>query len=370
MRLEGIDLLRGLAVLLVVIYHIFTVLDLYHNPIFPYIHSFGLLGVSLFFIISGYLIYRSFEYNISTEKLKFGLYKYISNRLFRILPAYYFNLMVVLLMASFVLEHNYLYTGSFFRQIIAHLSFSSYFIYKDTGFGINGVYWTLSIEMLWYIVAPFFVLYIKKNKYLILLFLLSFSYLLCLDLQYLDTFLNISNNNNLYTILKFYWSFQLPGQLIYFISGIFIYRYIDKIRVISSPKQGILAILILILFIYISRSFEIHKNFFLNNFLLVSTATILFILLYRSKIKYMSILEWFGKISYSLYLWHMPILYIMKHTNIFLHLSFSSALVVFIISLLLLSSFSYYFIEEGGFQLRKKFEEYMQSRKKFKKDIK
>jgi len=64
MRLEGIDLLRGLAVLVVVVYHFFEILKLHNHFLYPYIISIGQIGVPLFFIISGYLIYRSVEYSI------------------------------------------------------------------------------------------------------------------------------------------------------------------------------------------------------------------------------------------------------------------------------------------------------------------
>ena len=102
--------------------------------------------------------------------------------------------------------------------------------------------------------------------------------------------------------------------------------------------------------------YNLHTNFLLNNIFILFTVATLFILLYSEKPKWMSGLEWVGKISYSLYLWHMPILYIMKQTNILTHHSLEVVIVIFIISLLFISSFSYYFIEEGGFNLRKKFE--------------
>jgi len=78
MRLEGIDLLRGIAVIAVILYHFFDILNSANSSMFQYIHSFGLLGVSLFFIISGFLIYLSIDYSISKIGMKAGL----SNKLF------------------------------------------------------------------------------------------------------------------------------------------------------------------------------------------------------------------------------------------------------------------------------------------------
>lgn len=357
MRLEGIDLLRGIAVSFVIIYHFFTVLGLYNNPIFPYIHSFGLFGVSLFFIISGYLIYRSIDHSISRKGTKPGVKHYISHRLFRILPAYYFNLAIVLIMASFVIGNHYFYSEKFLYQVLSHLAFLSHFIYKDTGFGINGVYWTLSIEMLWYILAPILYIYIRKDRYLLILFILSFIYLLGLDFAMYDSLFNLDKHASNYTILQYYWSFQLPGQLIYFIAGVFIYKYIKQPLSISTSFQYILSILIVTLFIYISKRYHLYEHFMINNLFILILVASLFILLYKTKPKWMTSVEWLGEISYSLYLWHVPLLYIMKKTNILTHISLISAIIIFITFLLFISSLSYYFIEKGGFNLRKKFED-------------
>jgi len=356
MRLEGIDLLRGIAVVFVIIYHFFTILGFHDTSFFTYIHSFGLFGVSLFFVISGYLIYRSIDYSISNQGKKIGLKHYTIHRLFRILPAYYFNLAIVLIIATFVISNNYLYSGGFLRQLASHLTFLSFFIYKDTGFGINGAYWSLNIEMLWYIIAPILFITIKKDRYLIALFILSLIYLLGFDLALYDSFLALDKNADNYTILLFYWSFQLPGQLIYFITGIFIYKYINNQITISTTHKYLLSILVIGLFIYVESYYNLHTNFLLNNIFILFTVATLFILLYSEKPKWMSGLEWVGKISYSLYLWHMPILYIMKQTNILTHHSLEVVIVIFILSLLFISSSSYYFIEEGGFNLRRKLE--------------
>ena len=341
----------------VIIYHFFVLLNLYDHALFPYIHSFGIFGVSLFFIISGYLIYRSIDYSITHNGTKRGLKKYALHRLFRILPAYYFNFMIVLIMASFVIGSSYFYSFDFFKQILSHLSFTSYFIYKDAGLTINGAYWTLSIEMLWYLVAPLFFIYIKKDRYLIILFLMGITYLMGLDFALYDTFLNLDKSNPNYMLILYYWSFQLPGQIIYFISGILIYKYVKNQYIIPMYVKSLLSILLITILIYISSSYNLNTSFTKNNIFILFIVVSLFILLYNTKLKFMLGLEWIGKISYSLYLWHMPLLYVMKKTEILTYLPLSMVVIIFTGCLLIFSSFSYYFIEEGGFRLRKRLEE-------------
>jgi peptidoglycan/LPS O-acetylase OafA/YrhL len=164
MRLEGIDLLRGIAVSAVIIYHFFELLGLSSYTLYPYITSIGQIGVPLFFIISGYLIYRSIDYSITHNGIKYGIKYYALHRLFRILPAYYFNFLIVLALASTVIGAEYFYSSRFLNQIFSHLSFTSYFIYQNSGLSVNGAYWTLSIEMLGILLLLYFSFLSKKTN--------------------------------------------------------------------------------------------------------------------------------------------------------------------------------------------------------------
>ena len=357
MRLEGIDILRGLAVSVVILYHFFELLGLHTHILYPFISSLGLLGVPLFFIISGYLIYRSIDYSISMQGIKYGLKHYFTHRLFRILPAYYVNFLVVFILALYFTCSMDAWSSHFIqKQILSHLTFTSFFIYKTSGLGINGAYWTLSIEMLWYIVAPLFFIYIKKDRYLILLFMLSIFYLIGLDLSLYNTILNLDVNAPNYIHLLFYWSFQLPGQLIYFISGIFIYKY-NQVEIFTHRLiQYILFIFLVSLFIYLSSQKYFLESFTIKNSITLLTVVSIFILFYRHNLREFYLVSWLGKISYSLYLWHMPLLFILKKYFIPYNPSWWSVSILFIILLLSISSLSYYLVEEMGFTLRKKLE--------------
>jgi peptidoglycan/LPS O-acetylase OafA/YrhL len=155
----------------------------------------------------------------------------------------------------------------------------------------------------------------------------------------------------------YYFSFQLPAQILYFISGIFIYKYLAHKHFIKNNLLKIILFIVLIsIFIFISHQHFFLSSFVIKNLITLIIVTLLFILLYQSYIPYLSLFDWLGKISYSLYLWHMPILFIMKRSEILTHASLLNTSFIFIISLLSISSMSYYFIEEGGFHLRKKIE--------------
>lgn len=357
MRLEGIDLLRGIAVITVILYHFFELLGFQTHILYPVISSIGQLGVPLFFIISGYLIYRSIDYSITHNGIKAGIKHYTLHRLFRILPAYYFNFLIVLALASTIIGAEYFYSSRFLNQIFSHLTFTSFFIYQDSGLGVNGAYWTLSIEMLWYIVAPLLFIFIKKDRYYIGIIALAFLYLWSIDIGLMDTLFHLDKTASDYLIMLYYYSFQLPAQIIYFIAGIFIYKYLlNQNFIINTLSKLIVLILILGLFIGISHQDFFITSFVIKNLVTLITVILLFILFYQSRIKQLVIIDWIGKISYSLYLWHMPILFVMKQSNILSHASMLNTVLIFIIILLAISSMSYYFIEEGGFRLRKKLE--------------
>jgi len=357
MRLIGIDILRGLAVSIVIIYHFYILLDYSSASSFQYIHFFGQLGVSLFFIISGYLIYRSIEHNITQKGISNGIKSYTIHRLFRILPAYYFNLIFVIFLAYFILHSIDTWSFKFIiKQLLAHLTFTSYFLYQTSGFEVNGAYWTLSIEMLWYIVAPFFFLFVKTNKTLILIFVLSLFYLASIDFGLMDWLFHLDNKASNYLNKLYFFSFQLPGQLIYFISGILIYKLKKTSLNISNNKRYILAVLIVLSFLYISNQSYFYTSFLIRNIFILFTVSTIFILFYQYHTKKLALLSWIGKISYSLYLWHMPLLLLIKKYIIPFDISLSTLVIIFLISLFSISSFSYYFIEENAFSLRKKFE--------------
>ena len=92
----ALDGLRGLAILLVVVYHNFG---------FIHYSSFGWLGVDLFFVLSGFLIT---EILLNTVGKKGFLRNFYARRALRIFPLYYLSLFVFL----FLLPALNLFPGS------------------------------------------------------------------------------------------------------------------------------------------------------------------------------------------------------------------------------------------------------------------
>ncbi|KST63318.1 hypothetical protein BC008_39230 [Mastigocoleus testarum BC008] len=172
-RLTSIDALRGLAALIIVIYHA--------RPIFwiglaqtwrsyglsPNINawlgyatfplSFGGLAVDLFFVLSGYCIHRRGARNLaSNSHSKLNLRQFFLRRFLRIYPVYFFSLCVTAIVDYYIIFNNpeLVISGqenSLFSFLTSLLSLQG--LVAPT-FGSNTVFWTLALEIHFYLFYP------------------------------------------------------------------------------------------------------------------------------------------------------------------------------------------------------------------------
>jgi peptidoglycan/LPS O-acetylase OafA/YrhL len=125
---SSLDVLRGLAILLVVPFSHF--LPVGHSIAF----DLGILGVVLFFFLSGFLMGQTF----SSEP---ELGPYAIRRAFRILPMYWISIALI-----YFLERTW---------TVADVGANATFTAPLFGFArMSGIYWTLYIEVLFYALIP------------------------------------------------------------------------------------------------------------------------------------------------------------------------------------------------------------------------
>src|SRR5215467_7181018 len=94
-RQPGLDLLRALAIIVVVIYHA----GIMGFPLPNRVHRWGWIGVDLFFVLSGYLIGGQLLAELGRDqRVKFG--RFYARRGLRILPAYFVILTIYFLLPS------------------------------------------------------------------------------------------------------------------------------------------------------------------------------------------------------------------------------------------------------------------------------
>lgn len=91
MRIVGLDILRSVAILLVLFRHS----QLFTNPLY----DFGWLGVDLFFVLSGFLV-SGLIFNEYKKRNKLNIKRFLLRRGFKIYPAFY-----IFLVGSIVIEH-------------------------------------------------------------------------------------------------------------------------------------------------------------------------------------------------------------------------------------------------------------------------
>ena len=171
-RDTAIDALRGLAALSVLLFHargMFWVgfvqtyrqngLGLNFNAWLGYLSepfSYGFLGVNLFFVLSGYCIHRRGALMLAKNPqatLDYGAFA--ARRFWRIYPTYVAALIITALVDAWIAGRQFVPAGeqdnSVFAFIVSLLSLQGYFA---TYFGDNAVFWTLAIEIHFYLAYP------------------------------------------------------------------------------------------------------------------------------------------------------------------------------------------------------------------------
>jgi len=135
-RSSGLDGLRGLAAVVVVLFHLQTVSGVSFGPLAPLVNGAD-TGVFVFFALSGYLLYKPFV-GRRVDLVGYGL-----KRAGRILPGYYVALvgLIVLTGSRVAIEHP-----------LPFLAMSASYDLSLRGFLGNA--WTLSAEILFYLSLP------------------------------------------------------------------------------------------------------------------------------------------------------------------------------------------------------------------------
>ena len=144
---QDIQLLRGIAVLLVVIFH--ANLGIVNH---------GYLGVDVFFVISGFLITTIILNDLNTNTFSFGAF-YL-RRAKRLLPALYCTLAITALLSYWFISPSQ--WNDFIAQLVGALTFSSnivlptqvgYFESSAEGKPLLHI-WSLSLEEQYYFFLP------------------------------------------------------------------------------------------------------------------------------------------------------------------------------------------------------------------------
>jgi Predicted acyltransferases len=115
----------------------------------------GNSGVTLFFILSGFLLFMPYVRSLLFDTAWPGMKRFYLRRIFRIWPGYYVSLLILILISSReYLQVNHLSLTALF---LTFLMDSNSVTYQ----AINGPFWTLAVEWQFYMLLPFLALGVR-----------------------------------------------------------------------------------------------------------------------------------------------------------------------------------------------------------------
>lgn len=341
---HDIDGLRGISVIAVILYH-------YGFNIFPG----GFLGVDIFFVISGFLITQIIKDKIINKK--FSYTEFIIKRSRRILPCLFLVITITIFCSYFFMTPSYY--ANFSISVISTIFFVSNFFFWEQINYFNDLAiitpllhtWSLSIEEQFYIFYPFimWLAYVKGSKK-IFLFILFIFFLSSIFLSSSLGSLTSKYFNNIEwhwlnpTSASFYFTPFRAWEIIIGCIAALIYKDL----IIKSLLRDIVCFISLVVVIFSFSYFT--KNSPMPSYLsLIPTLAIFFLILFNNKKNYTykilsyKGLAFIGLISYSLYLWHQPVLAFALQ----LKPTFSSTDKFFFIALsIIFSIFSWRYLEQ------------------------
>ena len=318
-KIDSIQVLRFFAAFSVMMVHL---------PVF----GFGIWGVDIFFVISGFIMMYVTENN---EKF------FLLKRIFRIVPLYWILTLGVFALAILVPDVLNNTTAN-----IVHLIKSLFFIPFDKNgaghFPILFLGWTLNFEVIFYFLFSLSLVFFKENRMIACsIFIIIFLVL-----------------NKIFSEKNFIFETYANDIFIEFIFGMILFtiwkKYKNKISTNLSNHFICLAILLVSIFILNYYNFSRSVSYGLPSLILA-----VYFLFFLNHLKFPKILVSLGDASYCIYLLHPYVIQFfykileINEYDIIIELVFTLIIfvIVFIVSLLI-----YKFIEfpiNGS--LRKKF---------------
>ncbi|MEO6732967.1 MAG: acyltransferase [Ferruginibacter sp.] len=349
-RIRPLDGLRALAVLGVIWIHSWSYcgnpsLKLASVDIYKMIAIAG-NGVDFFFVISGFCMYLLIDKSRLTLK-KYGHFFY--KRFLRIAPPFFISVLVYAIILK-ALDHSF----DFWYNVLFHLLFLNNVV---TGNVIYGPFWSIGVEWHFYIILPFMITLINHFSAVRAVLLISMVSIFLYSIAILGQW-----DMN-------WWENQIIIRFPEFGCGIIAADFYLKGKKIPSFLSGSMGLLLGLSIMYLGRCLmytplliTVGKSaFFLKAIsYTVMTSGFAFILFHVISIPSIAasflsntVLNYLGKISYSIYLWHgLSFTLLTKYFDKWELLQFKPLLVFSSVTLLtiFIAHFSYQFLESFYFK--------------------
>ena len=291
------DGLRGLAILLVVVYHNFGFINYFF---------FGWLGVDLFFVLSGFLITNILLKTVSSPKF---LSHFYLRRVLRIFPLYYlFVFLCLFIIPKLHPSFDIKYYSDNQIWIWTYLQNWLYIFNGNDGTNAMHHLWSLAVEEQFYLFWPLVILLLKKPKYLLIFISLALVAVLGLRLWIWTNHIVNLAYFNLYTFSRVdgicigcmialvhrinpdFFKKYTSWIVIFFAVMNFAFFFVNRRHAYSFPYLALAGY----------TTFAMIFGLLVNE---VVTGGTKFINIVFS----LPILRFFGKISYGLYMFHWPV---------------------------------------------------------------
>lgn len=296
-----IDGIRTLAVLAVVLYHLQSTLC-----------PGGFAGVDVFFVISGYLIGGGIIRDLQREQ--FSLMDFYTRRIKRIMPAYFFMILITLA-TGVVLFHYEPLSAVGNATLRSSYFFANFYCYKYLGDYFAGAaedhpmlnLWSLSVEEQFYMIVPLAVMLMWKLGRKTTIVLIA---VVCLaSFINAETLLNSETDRN--HIKAFYMLAPRAWEL--FAGVLLAMAPLAKERKMNGWLAGLGLVLILFSYACVNNAYS-----FPGKGAIASIIGAVLLIRYGhagivGKVLSCTPFVGIGKISYSLYLWHWPVIVYMNY---------------------------------------------------------
>ena len=355
-RYEYIDALRGWAILAVILVHVW----IWTGATSEFLNRLcakGAYGVQLFYLISALTLLLSFDYH--RQQPAFSWRDYFVRRFFRIAPLFYLAICLYGPMWQFVPRY-WMPDGISSWHFLASVTF----LHGWHPLWVNSIVpggWSMAVEMTFYCFFPVLCLCITSLKRALGFVLLSLFLGMLLSEWAYQFYLPVVPERFSYVVKNFAYVYLPTSQLCVFALGFVLYFLFKNKRLLqilnaSGPLFLCAGVVLILLLTY-------WKLAFLPEFFVFSCVFMLLILglsVTDNRLFVNTIINRIGRLSYSLYLVHFGVIYVLKkYFSEFFNLANKdvSLLVAFIIVTvlsLLLSLVSYQLIEKPGIALGKR----------------
>ncbi len=307
-RLDVLDGLRGFAIFQVAWLHLWELSWLSSNfEIFgvtiplDVLPVTGALGVELFLFISGFCLFHSYVKTLDQGSQIQKISDYAYRRMIKILPSYLLAMLIILV----CFEHPFTSVKDYLFQIFTHLFFIHNWFPESYG-AINGVFWSLGVEIQFYLIFPLVCSLFLRKPVLVFLsfFCASMAYRYAVHSLYPDQITYLVN--------------QLPGFLDCFLGGMLsahLVRRLSKSRVREGWMTFIALIAAVAFFVLIKNGYDTRYEQSKDVWRVYYRAPLVLIFIIFTVSSCFAVKVWkstlanpaavfLSTISYNLYIWH------------------------------------------------------------------